>query len=284
MTTAWTSKPMSEILVADPEPTGEATKVAPATPATAAKPEPKPDVLPDKYEGKTVAQVADMHANAEKELGRLRNELGVQSGLVRDLSQLNRTVATETPAVAPQEKVTITGDQLIEDPVGSVQKIIQPAFEAERKRTDAATAESQLGAEAKALETDFGDYSTLVATEAFQEFATRTPSRQQDFVVAATGEGLAQVRAARRLLEDYTDFELQAKKLKDPEAAVTPVQEAAIVATEAGASAATISSKPQIFESDVIALINSDPLKYRSPSYQTELTAAIREGRFVKAN
>ena len=286
--TAFQHRPMSDILVADPEPAAKTVDPAPVIPATTVIPEPQPKVLSEKYKDKTVAEVADMHSNAEKELGRVRNELGVQRGLVQDLSQLSRQVAPAEPAVAPQEERTITGDQLITEPEKSVMAIIQPALDAERKRTDAVVAETRLGDEAKALETEFGDYSATVATEEFQTFATRTPSRQQDLLVAATGKGLDQVRAARRLLEDYTDFQTQVKPVPVPDAATTAVlagvAEAAGVATEAGASAAPISSKPQILETDVIALINSDPLKYRSPSFQAELTSAIREGRFVRAS
>lgn len=281
MTTAITPRPMSEILVAQPEPVNKDAKVSPAAPPTDTAPS-EPTTLPEKYTGKTVAEVADMHTNAEKELGRVRNELGVQRGLVQSLSQINRE-PPPAPAVAPQDEVTITGDQLISDPVGSVQAIIQPALEAERKRNDSAAADTILGTEAKALETDFGDYSQTVASEAFQKFATRTPSRQRDFTVAATGSGLDQVRAARRLLEDFTDFQLQLNPPTTDEVPANDLVAAArAVSTEAGQSTASISAKPQIFESEVVALINSDPLRYRSPSYQTELALAIKEGRFVK--
>ena len=92
--------------------------------------------------------------------------------------------------------------------------------------------------------------------------------------------GLAQVRAARRLLEDYNDFQEAVKPEEAP--AETPVERAKKVATESGGGSGPISSKAQVLESDVIALINSDPTKYRSPSYQKELLAAIKEGRFVK--
>ncbi len=287
MTTAIQHKPMSDILVPQPEPVAPTGTPAAPVPSPTAAPVVEPQPLPDKYQGKTVEQVAEMHANAEKELGRVRNELGVTKGLVTDLTQLTRAAAAPAPVIAPQEDVNITGDDLISDPVGSVRAIIQPELEAVRKESRETAADTLLGAEAKALEADFGDYGALVATEAFQTFATRTPSRQQDFAVAATGEGIAQVRAARRLLEDWTDFQAQLEPVTpvvDPAAVpvADPVAAARAATTESGTSSAPISGKPQILESDVIALINNDPLKYRSPSYQAELTAAIKEGRFVK--
>jgi hypothetical protein len=37
-----------------------------------------------------------------------------------------------------------------------------------------------------------------------------------------------------------------------------------------------------VYESDVLKLIQSDPEKYRSPTFQRELAKAIRENRYVK--
>ena len=287
MTTALQPRPLSDILVPEPEPVvqtppeGATTEPPPTQKPTAAQPQP----LPEKYVGKTVEQVADMHANSEKALGRVRNELNVSQGLVKDLSQLQRTVQQSAPITAtpPQEDVNITGDELISDPVGSIRTVIQTELDGLRKENADAATENRLGIEAKALETDFGDYSTLVAGEEFQKFAARTPSRLADFTTAATGEGLEQVRAARRLLEDFTDFQ-SALKPSTPttQPAPTAIEHARAATTERVTTAAPITAGEKLFEADVIRLINDDPAKYRSPSFQAELTAAIQEGRFVK--
>lgn len=272
MPTAFKHRPMSDILAQSPEVVDKT-----AVPAKTADPEP---TLPEKYVGKTVAEIADMHANAEKELGRVRNELGEQRGLVASLSQIQRREVEQK--AAPQDEVIITGDQILSDPVGSVNRIIQPHLDAAAHQRTEAAANAQLFAENAALDNDFADYPATVATDEFQKFALRTNSRRADFETAANGEGLKQVRAARRLLEDYKDFQDSTKesKPKTPEEEGFAAGQAAI--TEVGASSAPISSKSLVYESDAIALLNSNAAKYRSPSYQTELAAAIREGRFVK--
>ena len=83
-------KPMSQILApasATAEDKGEA-KLAP-------KEEPKGTELPEKYRGKTAAEIADMHMNAEQELGRVRNEVGSMRGLISDLSAIQRPAAVQ---------------------------------------------------------------------------------------------------------------------------------------------------------------------------------------------
>lgn len=269
MTTAFKHRPMSEILAQAPE--AVAKDDAPAPAPTVDTPE-----VPEKYQGKTVEQVIEMHQNAEQALGRSQNEVGSLRGLVTDLSAVQRP-ASET---VEQEPVNVSGEEILADPVDAVNRIVQPQLEAAEARRELDAADALFRTEGAALMARHGDIDAIVATTEFQQFASRTPSRQVDFNTAATGKGLDQVRAASRLLEDFEDFKAQAAPTT--EKAPTPTEQARAVATERGGTGAPISSKPQIFESDVIALINSDVMKYRSPSYQKELLDAIKEKRFVK--
>ena len=270
MTTAYRSKPLSEILApaADPEAQAQ-TDVKPA--AAVAE-----SYVPEKYRGKDVLSVIEMHQNAEQRLGQLQNEVGQLRGLVTDLSALQRpTPASQT---AQQETIDVSSDDLLTDPVAAVRKIVQPEFDRRDAEKDKLAAETIVETEGAALLREFGNLDAIVASEGFQKFAQRTASRQADLVTAAQGHGLQQVRAARRLLEDYNDFQQATSSEKKTESGVDKARK---VATESGGSGAPISSKPQIFESDVITLINSDPMKYRSPSFQKQLVEAIKEGRFV---
>ena len=279
MPTAYQHRPLSKILAPDADTADEekSAKDAPSEPKQVN--EPDDSDLPEKYRGKTAKEIAEMHMNAEKELGRTRNELGTYRGLVTDLTSLQRqSPQAKTPE---QEEVDVTGDQILSDPKGSIQRVVQQELKPVKEQLAADAANESMRMELTALETQFGDYSQVVLSDGFKEFANRTPSRQLDLRTAAEGEGIEQVRAARRLLEDYTDFQAATKKDEEPKAE-TPVEKARKVATESTKKGTPISGKPKIYESDVIALINSDQAKYRSPSFQKELTEAIREGRFVK--
>lgn len=293
MTTAYQHRPLSKILAptADPDAEGLKEEDQPrnedgtfASPAAQSQ----ENELPEKYRGKTAAEIAQMHMNAEQELGRVRNEVGTYRGLVSDLTSLQHKPQESKPV--EQAKVDVSGDELLGDPSGAIDKVVthrlseRDAREAEIRQSEAATVETN------ALLAAYPNLDKIVASPEFQQFAARTPSRQQDFYTAANAEGLEQVRAARRLMEDFEDFNSQSTAPREPEAAAagtpvqaqTPVQQAANVSTEGAGSTGAVSTAPLIYETDVIKLINSDPNKYRSPSFQKELTTAMREGRYVK--
>lgn len=275
--TAYQHRPLSTILAPAAEPAPkEPSKQTPSAPV-ADKVEDTP--LPEKYMGKTVEQVAEMHMNAEKELGRVRNEVGTYRGLVNDLSQLQTKTPETTPA---QEELDVSGDDLITDPVGTVRKIVKQDFDALAAQSAQQVEGAQFSTENAALMQRFPGMDATIQSPEFQAFASRTPSRQADYrAAAATGTGVTQVRAASRLLEDFEDFSTEmASTTQKPEQ--TPTELAKQVSTEGGGGSGPVTTLPLIYEADVIALINSDPTKYRSPSFQTELMAAIKEGRYVK--
>ncbi len=292
MTTAYQHRPLSKILApaaapAAQEPSAD-QKRDPITgqfvPSEAAPTEVTQFTLPEKYVGKTVDEVASMHMNAEKELGRVRNEVGTYRGLVNDLTSLQRT-PTEAKPVEPV-KIDVSGDDILRDPSEAIDRVVtQRLDERDAKQTETAV-QTQFELEGAALLEAYPQIDQIVGSTEFQAFASRTPSRQNDFNVAARGEGLDQVRAARRLLEDFVDFRTAGTVTQEPSADTTvlptPTQQAAAVRTEGAGPTGAVSTKAQIFESDVIKLIHSDPTKYRSPSFQTELMDAIREGRYVK--
>ena len=271
-------KPMNEILA----PTAEVQDEAPtADPAAAAQETAKEaPALPEKYAGKTTEQVIEMHQNAESRLGQLQNEVGSLRGVVSDLSQLKRSPAESETEV--QEPVTVSGDDLISDPVEAITRVVKPLFDAQNAKTDANRIDALVVTEGTALLTEFGDVGAIVDTPEFIEFANRTASRQADLAEAAKPDAsLSTIRAGRRLLEDFADFQ---KATAPKETGDTPVETARKVATESGGAGGPVSAKSKIFEADVVKLINGsaeDLAKYRSSAFQKELTDAIKEGRYV---
>lgn len=273
---AYRHRPLSEILAPAAEPEAEGQTESKKEKETAPAKE-QESQLPEKYRGKSAEEIAEMHLNAEKRLGQLQNEVGQLRGLVTDLSSIQRT--PQEPETT--EQVEVSRDEFLDDPTSSINKVLSHELGKRDRLSEKEAAERQLQMELNALTSNW-DVDAIVTTEEFQRFASRTPSRQQDLVTAAQGEGLEQVRAARRLLEDYDDFVAESKPRESTQEKESPVQKAKRVATERGSNNAPISGKPRIYESDVIDLINSDPMKYRSPSFQKELHEAIKEGRFVK--
>ena len=193
-------RPLSSILAPTHEPKAEGQKRDPET-GQFVSPAPAEEkttfTLPEKYAGKSAEDIAKMHMNAEKELGRVRNEVGTYRGLVSDLSSLQRT--PEAPQTVEQEKIDVSGDELLTDPGQAIDKVVTKRLDERDARYALDKAETQLSIEEAAVARDFPDLEKTVLSEEFKAFAGRTPSRQADWQTAATGEGMAQVQAARRL-------------------------------------------------------------------------------------
>lgn len=285
MTTAYQHRPLSKI-IAQPNDDNDETLTKETPPRdqqgrftkAVEQTEDAPE-LPEKYRGKTAQEIVEMHQNSERRLGQLQNEVGQLRGLVQDLAQVQRVAS---PPMEEPRDVDLTGDDLLTDPVGSIRKVVQSQQPRQEPAPDP-TAEIDVKVETGALYSDFPDLDEIVLSEGFQEYANRTASRQRDVQLAAQNNGLEAIAAARRLLEGYQDYQEYAQRPAEEEkpAPRDPVAEARAVANEPG-HARAVSPQNTIHESDVIAMINSDPEKYRSPSFQKELLAAIREGRYIR--
>lgn len=274
MTTAYQHRPLSKILLPQAESKGESQ-----TPKDGADSGEGKGDLPAKYKGKSVEDIIEMHQNAERRIGSLSNELGTMRGIVTDLSNITRQPQDTRTSV--EDDVDLTGDELIADPVKAIRKVVKRDMDrAELDRREADLG-SQVQVETQRLLNEYGDIGAITQTEDFQEFASRTNSRREDFQTAAYGEGMAQVRAARRLLEDYADYKELVGKQKQ-NGRDEEVDEARKASTEGGGNAGRVASKPVFKESEVLEIIQKEPEKWRSPSYQAEIMKAIKEGRYIK--
>jgi hypothetical protein len=259
---------MSSIIAPTGAVPGQPLTPEPVAPAAA------PD-LPEKYLGKSITDVIEMHRNSESRLGQLQNEVGQLRGLVSDLAQVQRGPA---PQVA-DKSIDVTGDDLISDPIGTVRKIYQHDLAAEKAKLAEAQAKDELRRETERLQSDF-DVVALTSQPEFQLFANRTIGRQMDLQVAINGQGIDQVRAARRLLEDFVDFSRTSPS--PAQETQSAIERARAVSNPSPTSSAVTLPQEVVYESDVLKLIQSDPEKYRSPTFQRELAKAIRENRYVK--
>lgn len=275
-------KPMSQIL-ANPagQKSGEQTEDKAEKPEAASH-----EDVPEKYRGKSLTEIIDMHRNSEKRLGQIQNEVGQLRGLVSELAQIQR--APVAPTTEVPKSVDVSGDDLIRRPADAIRKVVQPMLdqvvkkEADTKATSTAD-DALLTIEQNALLADFGDPREIAGSDEFQEFVSRTASRQADFQRACdSSAGIEQIRAARRLLEDFQDFKSSVPSASPQTKSKPEVESARRVANEGAGPSGRITTKDPIYEADVIALIRSNPEKYRSPSFQAQLHAAIREGRFIK--
>jgi len=124
---------------------------------------------PQKYQGKSNAELIRMHQEAEKLSGRQGNEVGELRKLVDDY------VVNQTVTKAPEEKLTISDVDWIENPDGSVDRKIDnhPAI---KKAEEASRRFSQMEVMNK-ISTAHPDFQEIVADDSFQDWVGKSQAR-----------------------------------------------------------------------------------------------------------
>lgn len=146
------------------------------------------DSLPEKYRGKTAAEIAEMHRNLESELGRARNEIGQVRRLADELLGINRAQAVRTEAANQPQRKPLTPDDLLSNPEQAVTAVVK----AEADQRDAAQADRLSRLEAELLMARFErkhpDYRTTMEDPKFVEWVQKSSLRGRLAQAAASGD------------------------------------------------------------------------------------------------
>ena len=235
--------------------------------------EPQPEVtqeteddLPDKYRGKSAAELARMHQEAEKLLGRQSSEVGelrkvVDSYIQTQLSQQQ----------APQQTVDDDID-FFTDPERAVSKAIEnhPKIKEAEQYTQQykkTTALSQLQAK-------HPDMQTILQDNRFAEWIKGSKIRTQLFVQA---DQQYDYEAADELFSLWKDRQTTVQQTAQAEKAG---RKAAVKSANTGTARGnpdSASSKKIYRRADIIKLMKTDPDRYQSLS--DEIMKAYAEGR-----
>lgn len=146
------------------------------------------DSLPEKYRGKTAAEIAEMHRNLESELGRARNEIGQVRRLADELLGINRAQAVRTEAANQPQRKPLTPDDLLSNPEQAVTAVVK----AEADQRDAAQADRLSRLEAELLMARFErkhpEYRTTMEDPKFVEWVQKSSLRGRLAQAAASGD------------------------------------------------------------------------------------------------
>jgi hypothetical protein len=121
---------MSRATILDPRPEeenadqieqNEVNEIQQEATAEVEQPQPEEPSLPDKYQGKSLEEVVQMHQEAEKLLGRQSSEVGELRKVVDDY------ISTQTQPTAPQQQHVEPEDDIdyFTDPQGAVNRAIE---------------------------------------------------------------------------------------------------------------------------------------------------------------
>ena len=228
------------------------------------------DEIPDKYRGKSVADIVKMHQEAEKALGKQGQELGELRRTADEY--IRRTLAGNNPQPNTPAKEDEGEVDFFVDPQKAVEKII----ERDPRIKDAKQAAEMMRREnaQRNLLTKHPDALELAQSEDFQAWVAASKVRTMLFAKADQDYDF---EAAEELISTFKDIRGAKQTKVDP---VKPDPKAGKMmprATSSGSDEGTPTSKKIYRRADLIKLQQVDPARYLA--MQDEIMEAYREKR-----
>lgn len=217
--------------------------------------------LPDKYKGKSISDIVEMHQEAEKLLGRQSSEVGELRKVVDDfvMSQSSKEEPAQTEAV-----------DFFDDPAKAVQNAIEthPAVKEARE----ASANMKRSAAQAELQRKHPDMAEILGDNSFinwvKESSFRTKLLQEadrNFDFEAADEIFSLWKDRKSLVNQTAAVEKQARS-------------SAVKATATGGSSGSGEKSRKTYRrADIIKLMRDDPNRYHALS--GEIMQAYAEGR-----
>jgi len=231
------------------------------------QPQPEESKVPDKYQGKSLEEVVQMHQEAEKLLGRQSSEVGELRKVVDDY------ISSQTPTPAPQQQTVEPEDDIdyFTDPQGAVNRAIEnhPKI----REAEQYTAQYKKQSSLATLQTKHPDMQTILKDPKFAEWIKASKIRTQLFVQAdqqydadAADELFSLWKERKTVAQQTAQVEKQARK-----------QQVRAANTGNARGSAEGTRKKVYRRADIIKLMKNDPDRYQALS--DEIMAAYAEGR-----
>ena len=223
-------------------------------------------IVPEKYQGKSLEEVVQMHQEAEKLLGRQSSEVGELRKVVDDY------ISTQTQQQAPQQYVEPEDDiDYFTDPQGAVNKAIEnhPKI----REAEQYSAQYKQQAALATLNNKHPDMQEILGDPKFAEWIKSSKIRTQLFVAADQGydadsadELFSLWKERKQVVKQTANVEKQERK-----------QQLKAANTGNARGSAEGSRKKVYRRADIIKLMRTDPERYQSLS--EEILQAYAEGR-----
>ena len=225
---------------------------------------------PEKYAGKTLEDVIEMHLNAEKVLGKQGQTVGEQKQLIQ---QLLDTQTQATSAAEPEEEAVSFEDTFYDDPAKAVNSAIENHPEIVKAREGNAKSAQQ--ANLTQLEATHPDFMDVVGDSGFQKWVGESGIRTELFRRADADYDF---NAANELLGTWKQISMIGKTQEVKKAEKVKRDKAMRqTSSETRSSGDSVGGKKMYRRSDLIQLQISDPTRYASLA--DEIHSAYAEGR-----
>ena len=221
--------------------------------------------LPEKYKGKSAKEIAQMHMEAEKLIGRQGSEVGELRRLVDDYIRAQATAKQQLQAQAPEEV------DFFADPSKAVANAIENHPKV--KQAEQLSLEMQRAKALSALQTAHPDFQQVVTDPSFQSWVASSKVRSELFIRA---DQHYDYDSANELLSLYKERKGSAQQTVAAEKqARSQAVKAATTTVSSGSDEAP--AKKIYRRADIMKLMQNDPDRY--DMMQPEIMAAYREGR-----
>ena len=252
----------------------EVDSTAVEQPQVEATPAPVEEELPEKYKGKTAAEIAKMHQEAEKLIGRQANEVhevrSLADQLLKQQLESNKKVQQEPIEESLEEDFFADPKQAVARTVEKHPAVIearQAALEMKKMKT------------AQQLAAKHPDFGTIAADAGFQDWVKASAIRLNLF---AKADAEYDFEAADELLSTYKEIkQIKAQQVAQQAAKSNEIeaeaQKAAMKAATVDIGGTGETSRKIFRRADLIKLKMTDPARYEAMS--DEIMEAYATGR-----
>ena len=245
----------------------EAEAEAPAEEAPKEAVEEDDSDLPEKYQGKTTAEIARMHQELEKRLGQQSQEVGELRRHFDEYVQSSISAQQSAPEAPVEEEV-----DFFADPAAAVAKAIEnhPTLQ-QAQAVAAEMAKSQALAKLKASHPDMDQ---VLQDEKFKEWVAASEIRSEMYREADTRYDFAKANELLNLYKERATVVEQTKAV-EKQAQKNEIKKASTGTARSNPEGA--SPKKVYRRRDIIELMNTDPSRYEA--LMPEIMKAYEEGR-----
>jgi hypothetical protein len=230
-------------------------------------PSPAEDDLPDKYQGKSAAEVARMHQELEKRLGQQSQEVGELRHAFDEMVKGNIKQQNSAPEQPEEDDI-----DFFTDPKAAMARAI--ANHPTLQQAQAVAAEMAKSQALAKLKTAHPDMKDVLADEGFKEWVGKSQFRQQLFNSADKNYDFAAADELMTLYKERKGVVEQAAKVEK----VAQKNELKKASTGSARSNPEGQTTRKIYRRrDIIELMNRDPKRYEALS--AEIMKAYSEGR-----
>ena len=264
--------------VTAPEPAQTTTPTSTPSPAAADN-----DDVPEKFRGKSRAEIVAMYQNLESTNGRMANDLGVQRVLTDRLLGLNDKRLNDLTRNTPPEQrpAPVTANEILDKPQETLDRAIDARLTRVTEDVNARLARTEAALAQTTFAGHHPDFQTVVQSPDFVAWVQSSPLRLRAASVANRGDWVV----ADELLTEFKN----SRPSKTDEAApaagadLDGARRASLTTSGAagktGADGKSNGGGKLYKRSDLMRLRIQDPEAYYDESFQAEILKAHSEGR-----